>query len=107
MVASSSRRARPSRRSQLLAAATVVAAATTAVSAQNTSTGGSSSSGGAGLDNGGINATAKANTWAVVGAPQVSAQQLFRGQGNKVGNSKPVRACLWHGRIDAAALQAC
>lgn len=87
MVASSNRRARPSRRSQLLAATVAAAAAaTTTVSAQNSSTGGTSSgTGGAGLDNGGINATAKANTWAVVGAPQVSAQQLFRGQGNKVG----------------------
>ena len=67
-------------RPQLARSAAALLAASTFVSAQNTSTGGA----GNGLDNGGINSTARANTWAVVGAPQVSAQQLFRGQGNKV-----------------------
>lgn len=32
-----------------------------------------------------VNSSAQANTWAIVGAPQVSAQQLYRGQGGKVG----------------------
>lgn len=88
MPSSNRRGARSSRTRAAAVTATTLLAGLSSVSAQrNASTGGGSNTN-AGLDNGGINATAKANTWAVVGAPQVSAQQLFRGQGNKVGGSK-------------------
>jgi hypothetical protein len=68
-------------------AAALLAAAASLVSAQqnNTSTTGGGSTSGAGATVAAVNGTAKGNTWAVVGAPQVSAQQLYRGQGNKVG----------------------
>jgi hypothetical protein len=64
--------------------ATTLLAAAAAVSAQRNTTGAGNT---VNTPLASINATARGNTWAVVGAPQVSAQQLFRGQGNKVGNS--------------------
>lgn len=63
--------------------ASLLAAAVASVSAQSNNTGAGASTPNTGLAS--VNATARGNTWAVVGAPQVSAQQLFRGQGNKVG----------------------
>lgn len=68
------------------AAAASLLATAAVVQAQNTSTSGGSRGGNTPLAS--VNGTAKGNSWAVVGAPQVSAQQLFRGQGNKVGHCR-------------------
>ena len=73
-MARQSTRQKQQRQLAVLGAALTAAAATSSVSAQSNST--STSGSGSKL----------ANTFQVVGESGVSAQQLFRGQGNKVSN---------------------